>query len=205
MLLDVARQLGRLHHYPIETFAGYIRDHDDPELLGGTMESCYRRQIAKWRHYAIETEHLASPFLHYLIDWLEHHVPADPRPPVLVHGDFNIHNLLVENGCVSGVLDWECAMFGAPEQDLAYIQPHIAPHIDWEQFIAAYYEGGGRQLDTATMPFYLSFSAMRLHIAMLRATRNLQTEVNDDIRYAMVELGFGARFMEMGLAGTTAP
>ncbi len=169
------------------------------------MESCYRGNIAKWRHYATETEHLTSPLLHYLLHWLEHHIPADPRPPVLVHGDFNIHNLLVENGHVSGVLDWECAMFGAPEQDLAYIQPHIAPHIDWSQFIAAYYEGGGRQLDTATMPFYLSFSAMRLHIAMLRATRNLQTEVNDDIRYAMVELGFGARFMEMGLAGTTAP
>jgi aminoglycoside phosphotransferase (APT) family kinase protein len=205
MLLDVARQLGRLHSYPIETFAPYIREHDDPALLGGTMESCYRRLISKWRHYATETEHLTSPLLHYLFDWLEHNVPADTRPPVLVHGDFNIHNLLVENGRVSGVLDWECAMFGAPEQDLTYIQPHITPHIDWDQFIAAYYAGGGRQLDTATMPFYLSFAAMRLHIAMLRATRNLQTGVNDDIRYAMVELGFGARFMEMGLAGTNPP
>ena len=52
------------------------------------------------------------------------------------------------------------------------------------------------------MPYYLAFSTLRLHIGMLRATRNLQSGVNDDIRYTMVELAFGARFMELGLAGT---
>ncbi len=201
MLTDVATQLGRLHAYPLQRFADYINQHDDPALLGETVESCCRRQIEQWSQYA-RRQQLSSPFLLYLIDWLREHVPRDARRPVLLHGDFNIHNLLVENDRVSGVLDWECAMFGAPETDLAYIQPHISQTITWDDFLAAYHAAGGRELDIASMPFHLAFSSLRQNIAMINATRNLQTGANDDIRYAMVELGFGARFMELALAGT---
>lgn len=200
MLKDVARRLGELHAISIDTFADYIRACDDPGLLTDTVESCCRRQIDQWARYA-EAEQVSSPYLSFLIDWLRQNVPQDSQRPLLLHGDFNIHNLLVENDRVSGVLDWECALFGAPEQDLAYIQPHVSQHIAWDEFLAAYHAGGGRALDHASMPFYLAFSSLKLHIAMLRATRNLQSGTNDDVRYAMVELGFGVRFMELGLAG----
>lgn len=37
----------------------------------------------------------------------------------LVHGDLIIHNLLTDGKCLTGVLDWEFALWGDPDYDLA--------------------------------------------------------------------------------------
>lgn len=200
LLLDMAAQLARLHAIPLEHFAAYIREHDDPALLTGSITDCYRRSIEAWAAYAARVEHLPSPFATFMRDWLLRNLPQDTRRPVLVHGDFNVHNLLVAEDRVSGVLDWECAMFGAPEQDLAYIQPHISRHIDWDKFLARYLEVGGQPIDSARLDFYQAFSMMRLHIGMNHGLLNFQTGANRDIRYAMIELAFGPQIMEMGMA-----
>lgn len=200
LLLDMAAQLARLHAIPLDRFAGYIREHDDPALLSGSITDCYRRSVEAWATYAAKIEHLPSPFASFMRDWLLRNLPQDSRRPVLVHGDFNVHNLLVADDRVTGVLDWECAMFGAPEQDLAYIQPHISRHIAWDKFLARYLEAGGQQIDSTRLGFYQAYSMMRLHIGMNHGLLNFQTGANRDIRYAMIELAFGPQIMEMGLA-----
>ncbi|HKY93397.1 MAG TPA: phosphotransferase family protein [Nevskiaceae bacterium] len=206
LLLDLATQLARLHAIPLTTFEDVIRRHDDPALLAegreGSVGACYRRAIESWRAYFDRLEHLPSPYFQYVIDWLLRNLPADDRRPVLVHGDFNIHNLLAEDGRLTGVLDWECAMFGAPEQDLAYIQPHVGRHIAWDRFMAAYHAAGGRAVDPASLPFYMAFSMMRLHVGMCRGLLNVQTGATRDLRYAVIELGFLGEFMKTGLAST---
>lgn len=200
LLLDMAAQLARLHAIPLERFGVYIQEHDDPALLTGNITACYRRSIEAWAAYAAKVEHLPSPFAPFMRDWLLRNLPKDPRRPVLVHGDFNVHNLLVADDRVTGVLDWECAMFGAPEQDLAYIQPHISRHIAWDKFLARYLEAGGQDIDSTRLGFYQAFSMMRLHIGMNHGLLNFQTGANRDIRYAMIELAFGPQIMEMGMA-----
>src|SRR5438105_6177846 len=51
--------------------------------------------------------------------WLrEHRQP--PRPPVVVHGDFRIGNLVVDENGLVGVLDWEFAHLDDPARDLAF-------------------------------------------------------------------------------------
>jgi aminoglycoside phosphotransferase (APT) family kinase protein len=57
-------------------------------------------------------------------------VPEDNRRPVPTHGDFNIHNVLLDDGKLTDILDCECSDFGTPEQNLAYIQPHVSRHMD---------------------------------------------------------------------------
>lgn len=48
---------------------------------------------------------------------------ADAPPaeglPHLVHGDFHYGNLLIDDGSVSAILDWEIASVGSPQFDLA--------------------------------------------------------------------------------------
>ncbi len=60
------------------------------------------------------------PALELAMEWLEDHRPS-PREVVLVHGDFRTGNFMVTPEGLSGVLDWEFAHFGAPEEDLAWI------------------------------------------------------------------------------------
>ena len=118
---------------------------------------------------------------------------------MLIHGDFNIHNVLAVEGKITGVLDWECAGFGAPEQDLAYIRPHISKHVDWTVFIERYHASGGPALNDDFMQFCLIYSAIRVNLGGNRLAYDVQRGANWDIRYAMVDLGFTQAFMHMGL------
>lgn len=149
-------------------------------------------------------EHLPSPFLTYMLDWLETHVPQDTRRPVLVHGDFNVHNVLAQDGRITGVLDWECSNFGAPEQDLAYVQPIISKHIAWDKFVAHYRACGGPAIDERTFNYYMAFSAMRVSVAFNKGVRSLQVGMSRDIRFAVVELGLTPEFMNIALSSTGA-
>src|SRR5436853_935067 len=51
--------------------------------------------------------------------WLRENRPA-PREPVVVHGDFRIGNVAVDENGLVGVLDWEFAHLDDPARDLAF-------------------------------------------------------------------------------------
>lgn len=96
--------------------------------------------------------------------WLRDNCPPAYDPPVLVHGDFRMGNLLIDPSGLTAVLDWEIAHLGDPHQDLAYIcapswrfgrrdKPvggigHIAP------FLSAYEAASGRAVDPKRFQFW---------------------------------------------------
>ena len=51
--------------------------------------------------------------------WLRENRPP-PRPPVVVHGDFRIGNVVVDESGLVGVLDWEFAHLDDPARDLSF-------------------------------------------------------------------------------------
>jgi aminoglycoside phosphotransferase (APT) family kinase protein len=51
--------------------------------------------------------------------WLRENRPP-ARPPVVVHGDFRIGNLVVDESGLVGVLDWEFAHLDDPARDLSF-------------------------------------------------------------------------------------
>jgi len=51
--------------------------------------------------------------------WLREPRPP-PRPPAVVHGDFRIGNLVVDETGLVGVLDWEFAHLDDPARDLSF-------------------------------------------------------------------------------------
>ncbi len=202
IILDMAEKMARLHQMELSHLSDYLAAYDNPAVLTDTIEGCYRRLIAEWKDYYEQNNHLPSPFVVYLLDWLARNVPANHAKPVLVHGDFNVHNVLVDNGRITGVLDWECSNIGAPEQDLAYIRPIISQHIDWDRFIDHYEASGGRKIDRGAMDFYMAFAAMRLCVIFNKGVKNLQDGVNSDIRYGVIDLDLTPEFMKQALACT---
>ena len=57
-----------------------------------------------------------------LLDAYAQLVPRCPEEHALVHGDFGANNVLVHDGSVSGVLDWESALVGDPLYDVANVR-----------------------------------------------------------------------------------
>lgn len=199
--LGMATWLGKLHSYPIETFRNHIEADRDPRILTGTAGDAYRYALEGWAEYVKTIPHDPSPFIVWLLDWLSNNIPESAgSAPVLLHGDYNVHNILAAEGKMSVVLDWECADFGFPEQDLAWLKSNVESHFEWNRFLAAYWSAGGkRDLDPKAMKFGLAYAALRTSLAGNKATRNLQSGENMDIRYAMVELGFAGAFMSGAL------
>ncbi|GLU39263.1 phosphotransferase family protein [Pseudomonas sp. NBRC 100443] len=204
LFMQLAERLGQLHALPLEMFADYIEQYEDPRILSGSVEDCYRYNLEGWYRYMAREDHLPSPYMRWLLHWLSHNIPKDARKPILVHGDFNIHNILFDQGKLTAVLDWECSGFGAPEQDLAYIKPHISQHIEWDRFVNHYLAHGGLEVNPAAMAFGFVYSALRTNLAGNRGTSNMQSGRNQDLRYTMVELGFTRSFMDMALTSAYA-
>jgi len=60
-----------------------------------------------------------------------HRIDAEQQPdatePRLVHGDFNPTNILVHDGAVTGILDWEFSHAGDPYMDIGNLLRHTDP------------------------------------------------------------------------------
>jgi len=53
------------------------------------------------------------------LGWLTAHRPAEAARPVICHGDFHPQNILMEDGVVTGVIDWPNALVADPAFDVA--------------------------------------------------------------------------------------
>jgi len=77
-----------------------------------------RAMIAAYRAL-LDARSRAYPVLEWGLRALEHAPPA-PHRVVLCHGDFRAGNFLIDDGRLSGVLDWEFARWGDPCADLGW-------------------------------------------------------------------------------------
>ena len=67
----------------------------------------------------LDTNPQPRPVLEWGIRWLETHLPA-PVPPVLCHHDFRTGNYMLDGARLTGILDWEFAGWGDPDEDIGW-------------------------------------------------------------------------------------
>lgn len=79
-----------------------------------------RAEVAKLRR-ALTKSGEPRPALEYVLVWLERNAPPVPEVLSLVHGDFRTGNYLVSDGRLAGILDWEFAHWGDPDEDLGWL------------------------------------------------------------------------------------
>ncbi len=109
---DMARILACLHRV-------------DPSAVGldsfGRPGNYFARQVSRWtrQYQASETETIKA--MDELIKWVPEHLP-DETSPVIVHGDFRLGNVLLDETApnVVAVLDWELSTLGDGLADLGY-------------------------------------------------------------------------------------
>ena len=92
------------------------------------------------------------PVFELALSWLKANAPTT-RQLVLVHGDFRLGNLMVDENGLATVLDWELAHLGDPREDLAWIcvnswrfgqsNNRVGGFGQLEDMLAAYTDAGG--------------------------------------------------------------
>ncbi len=95
--------LARIHAIALDEVPGLAR----PDVLADLSETIHGYDDA-------------SPALELGLRWLEEHRPP-PTDDVVVHGDFRNGNLIVGEGGIRAVLDWELVHRGDPMEDLGYL------------------------------------------------------------------------------------
>jgi aminoglycoside phosphotransferase (APT) family kinase protein len=111
-LPTIARRLGR-ELALIQTIRPPRPDLEFLPMLGPA------EHIAAARAY-LDRHPNPRPALEWAIRWLETHIP-EALPPVLCHRDFRTGNYLLDGAELTGILDWEFAGWGDPDEDIGWL------------------------------------------------------------------------------------
>jgi aminoglycoside phosphotransferase (APT) family kinase protein len=155
----------------------------DPSEIGldslGRSRDYAKRQLFRWTsQWQWPEEDRTSWRFKMCHDQLVDRGITDAATARIVHGDYRIGNLIVLNGRIQSVLDWELAALGDPIADLAYLLNNWVEPADEDRgpivsatlaggfgsrgkVLAAYEEAMGHTVDRATLSFYRALSYWR--------------------------------------------
>jgi aminoglycoside phosphotransferase (APT) family kinase protein len=162
---QLAQVMARLHRLP-PTQLGFEQSRAS-RSAGELMQE----EIQRWYGVFLCERREVFPLQEISMSWLKSSIPATlfSRHASLVHGDIGFHNLMIDAGQVTALLDWEFAHLGDPIEDLVYTKPFMERVMDWERFKGFYYEYGGPQCSEEEEFFYTVWSKTRNPAATLRA------------------------------------
>ncbi|MDF3338616.1 phosphotransferase family protein [Mycolicibacterium septicum] len=138
-----------------------------PPALPGLVE---QDQLSQWREQLDEMGDTTATF-EWAFRWL-----AANRPPAsplrLVHGDFRMGNVIVDDSGLAAVLDWELVHLGEVYEDLTWFCIRAwrfgAPAAlgagglgSIESFLNTYEEAGGATLDRSAIRWWLVLATLR--------------------------------------------
>jgi aminoglycoside phosphotransferase (APT) family kinase protein len=117
------------------------------------------------------------PVLELAFQYLRRNLP-EPRPPVLLHGDFRNGNLIIdpEKG-LAAVLDWELSHIGDPAEDLGWIcvnswrfgRPDrpVGGFGEYEDLLAGYAAAGGEPIPLSRVRFWQTLGSLKWGVMCL--------------------------------------
>jgi aminoglycoside phosphotransferase (APT) family kinase protein len=131
--------------------------HRSPPLDGGPsvgLDASADGRLAALRRHARRAGPYTPPALLETIDRLAARIPA-PAGECWTHGDFRPSNLVVGDGRITAVLDWEMGGRGDPARDLG-----IATMADWgvwwpdDELLDRYRAAGGPEISLASLRWW---------------------------------------------------
>jgi aminoglycoside phosphotransferase (APT) family kinase protein len=187
-------------------FAAYGLD----KLLAGPDAGLTPAQT-RIHHIEAELDQLGEPHpvLELALGWLRRNEPPPPERLALIHGDFRIGNLLVNEQGLVAVIDWEFTHIGDYAEDLAY--PLVR---EWRfgvedlrlggigqpgAYLAAYNERRGSEVDPARVFYWEVMGNVWWALGLLNQTRRHLSGEQPNLEFAC--LGRRCSEMELELLG----
>jgi aminoglycoside phosphotransferase (APT) family kinase protein len=131
----------------------------------------------------LDSLEIAHPAFEFALRWANEHAPP-PLRICLIHGDFRIGNLIVDETGLAAVADWEFAHIGDPLEELGYCcmrdwrfgmgRLRMGGIADREPFIQAYEQISGLTIDRQAVDYWEFLGNLRWGIICLtQANRHL--------------------------------
>ena len=199
----LGRELARLHA---------IATPDDAlAFLGAPPTDPAAASIALYRGF-LDREAMPHPVIEWGLRWLETH-PVAPGEIVLCHHDFRTGNYMVEDGRLTGILDWEFAGWSDPMEDVAWFCARCwrfganaleaGGIADRGPFYAGYEDESGRRIEPDKIHFYEVMAHVRWAVIALHQCARHLSGAEPDLELALI----GRRLPELEheILALTAP
>jgi len=135
-----------------------------------------QRHIATCRAY-LDRHPAPRPVLEWALRWAATHLP-EPAAPVLCHRDFRTGNYLLDGTRLTGLLDWEFAGWGDPDEDIGWfcckgwrfarLDRAAGGIAERAPFYAGYESASGRRLDPERVHFWEVLANIRWAVIALQ-------------------------------------
>jgi aminoglycoside phosphotransferase (APT) family kinase protein len=170
---ELARTMARIHALTPQVLGR-------AELSGRTAAEGTRQAIVSMLELYRRNSDSHNLRLEAAFGWLLANIPdCAGRAAHLVHGDIGFHNLLMKDGQVTAILDWEFGHFGDPAEDVSYCRPFVERVLPWKEFIDMYHAFGGAPYTQEQDRFY----------AVWRNARNAASCVGSRGAFMQAEVG----------------
>jgi len=167
-------------------------DRPEPDEIVGN-------EIDFWASKYDEFDLRDEPIIDEAIRWFRAN-PPEVEELTLVHGDFRIGNMLIEDDDITAVLDWEMARVCDPHYDLGYSSmPYLAGKLidrptdlvcallerDW--YYDRYEEATGRTVDRYAVRYWEAFSIFVMITILLTGVDRYNKGESDDVRQVWLQ------------------
>jgi aminoglycoside phosphotransferase (APT) family kinase protein len=184
----MARQMAILHSHAPGKLADIL-----PRPRAGGGSAGWREEAERLGERLLTRTHGPSVTLAAAIAWLRDHADGIDDVETIVHNDFMFHNILVENGEITAVLDWEQVALGHPAEDLGYVYPVVSTLGVWDRFLAAYRDAGGIDVSQRAIDFFALRAILRLMGMVFDGRTAFESGATEEIVIAGAGAGFVQR------------
>lgn len=197
---EFGRALARIHGIP-------------PALIPGLAVLTAAEQIESIER-SYRSRSMRSPVFELAFRWLKQRMRDVAHPsPCMVHGDFRMGNVMVDEQGIAAVLDWELVHLGDPAEDLGWVTVNswrfgnIDREVGGVGTVAALIEGyrseGGAPIDTDRILFWRALGSLRWGVGCGEMSHEFQQ--GRDMRVERGMIGRRVSETELDLLDIIAP
>ncbi len=192
---QLAEQLARIHAI----------DPDGLDFLPRPQAGRSPAQEAIAQTYAVlDRLNLHNPAFEFALRWADQHAPI-PDQMTFIHGDFRVGNLIINEGGLAAVADWEFAHVGDPDEELGYLclrdwrfghpQLDLGGISPREPFLQAYERASRRRVRRTSVDFWEFLGNLRWGVICLAQANRHLSGSDPSVEFASL----GRRSAEMQL------
>jgi aminoglycoside phosphotransferase (APT) family kinase protein len=186
---ELAANLARIHAVPLTQHRERIeRCHLHRWSEFPSVEAATRAAVDYWYVQADKSGIGASPLITRCLSWLAQNVAATKEKPVLLHGNMGLHTMLVHDGGIPAILDWEASRIGDPAEDLSSLFTNTPGTIDRARFLQLYREAGGASVSEYRLRYFDVYHAVRTCITALASLQRVEDCPSANIGFAVFGL-----------------
>ncbi|MCA1575510.1 MAG: phosphotransferase family protein [Acidobacteria bacterium] len=165
-----------------------------------------QRQVRGWSERWKGSQTSELPEMDMLAAWLAERLPPDPPRPTLVHGDFKLDNVMLDErdlGRVIAVFDWEMSAIGDPLVDMGILLcywVHTSTMSQHDAVTSVTHRAGWftraeileryaarARVDLTNITFYEVFAVFKLAVVLQQIFCRYHRGQTDDPRFASLD------------------